>query len=49
MLKGDTQLIIANAVSVKINENIRFPKILEPERIWKSLRDQYDTEGVFTV
>ncbi|KGO72955.1 hypothetical protein PITC_061830 [Penicillium italicum] len=43
VLKGDAQLMIANAVSAKINENLRFSKDPEPERIWKSLKDQYET------
>ncbi|OQE22837.1 hypothetical protein PENFLA_c012G10996 [Penicillium flavigenum] len=39
VLKGDAQLMIANAASAKITENL-FSRDPEPERIWKSLRDQ---------
>lgn len=49
LLKGDAQLMIANAVSARINKNLSFSEDPEPERIWKSLKDQYETEEVFTA
>ncbi|KAJ5245626.1 hypothetical protein N7489_005722 [Penicillium chrysogenum] len=42
LLKGDAQLMIANALSARLKENLGFSKDPEPERIWKSLRDQYE-------